>query len=96
MPIFAVHYTYSAATLADRDTHRPDHRGWLADLLADGTLLSSGPYPDGSGALLLMRADDEAAMKELLTRDPFARRELIDEVRVVEWQPVLGTFADAG
>lgn len=96
MPIFAVHYTYSAATVAGRDTHRPAHRGWLSGLLADGILLSSGPYSDGSGALLLLRAADDTAMKELLTRDPFARHELIDEVRVVEWQPVLGALADAG
>lgn len=95
MPIFAVHYTYSAATVTERDTHRPAHRGWLSDLLADDILLSSGPYPDGSGALLLLRAADETAMKELLTRDPFARRGLIDEIRVVEWQPVLGAFTDA-
>ncbi|MFI6045789.1 YciI family protein [Nocardia sp. NPDC051321] len=93
MPIFAVHYTYSEATVAGRDTHRPEHRGWLADQLAAGALLTSGPYPDGSGALILFQAEDAAALQTLLAADPFARERLIDDVRVVEWLPVLGAFA---
>ncbi|MFI9510215.1 YciI family protein [Nocardia sp. NPDC052566] len=92
MPIFAVDYTYSEATVAGRDTHRPAHRAWLAGLLEAGTLLMSGPYTDGSGALLMFQADDEAAMKALLAEDPFARENLIAEVRAVEWLPVMGPF----
>ncbi|QIS05076.1 hypothetical protein F5X71_24620 [Nocardia brasiliensis] len=93
MPIFAVHYTYSEATVPGRDTHRPEHRAWLADQLAAGALLSSGPYPDGSGALLLFQAADADALSVLLGADPFARERLIDDVRVVEWLPILGAFA---
>ncbi|WP_107658215.1 YciI family protein [Nocardia suismassiliense] len=92
MPIFAVHYTYSAATVPDRDTHRPAHRAWLAGQLDAGNLLTSGPYPDGSGALILFRAEDAGALNALLAEDPFAREKLIDDVRVVEWLPVLGAF----
>ncbi|NUP25540.1 MAG: hypothetical protein HOQ36_00085 [Nocardia sp.] len=94
MPIFAVHYTYSAATVPARDAHRPRHRTWLADRLAEGALITSGPYPDGSGALLLFRAADAAALQDLLTQDPFAQEKLIDAVRAVEWQPVFGVLAD--
>ncbi|MBF6212622.1 hypothetical protein IU433_19450 [Nocardia puris] len=93
MPIFAVHYTYSEATVAARDTHRPEHRAWLNGLVEAGTVLSTGPYPDGSGALLLFRADDAATLEELLAHDPFARENLIDAVRAVEWKPVMGAFA---
>ncbi|TCJ99058.1 YciI family protein [Nocardia alba] len=94
MPIFAVHYTYSDSTAADRATHRPEHRGWLNALVDAGTLLSSGPYPDGTGALLLFRAEDAPTLTELLTDDPFAKLDLIDAVRVVEWLPVMGAFAE--
>ncbi|WP_054814192.1 YciI family protein [Nocardia arizonensis] len=94
MPIFAVHYTYSDATVAARDTHRPDHRAWLNARIDAGLLLSSGPYPDGSGALLIFRDEDETSLEKLLTNDPFAREGLIEEVRVVEWLPVMGVFAD--
>ncbi|WP_067480563.1 YciI family protein [Nocardia amamiensis] len=95
MPIFAVHYVYSEATAAGRDTHRPEHRAWLAGLLESGTLLSSGPYPDGSGALLIFRSEDAGALKNLLTQDPFAREALIDDVRAVEWAPVFGAFTSS-
>lgn len=94
MPIFAVHYTYSDATAADRATNRPEHRGWLNALVDAGTVLSSGPYPDGSGALLLFRAEDGPSLTELLTNDPFAKLGLIAAVRVVEWLPVMGAFAE--
>lgn len=93
MPTFAVQYTYSEATASARDTHRPRHRAWLTEQLESGALVTSGPYTDGSGALLLFRADDEASLRALLGNDPFAREQLIDAVRVVEWQPVLGALA---
>ncbi|WP_228002645.1 YciI family protein [Nocardia australiensis] len=92
MPIFAVHYTYSEATVPGRDTCRPEHRAWLSGHLEAGNLLSSGPYPDGSGALLLFQAPDAAALVNTLAEDPFAREKLIDAVRAVEWLPVMGTF----
>ncbi|WP_024806145.1 YciI family protein [Nocardia sp. BMG51109] len=94
MPIFAVHYTYSEATAPGRDEHRPAHRAWLSGLVDRGVVLSSGPYPDGSGALILFRADDGAAMAKLLAEDPFAQQNLIDAQRFVEWQPVMGAFAE--
>ncbi|NKY88428.1 YciI family protein [Nocardia veterana] len=94
MPIFAVHYTYSEATAAKRDEHRPRHRAWLSDLVDQGVVLTTGPYADGSGALLLFRAEDAAAMERLLADDPFAREKLIDAVRFVEWTPVMGAFTD--
>ncbi|MBF6225532.1 hypothetical protein IU470_10485 [Nocardia abscessus] len=93
MPIFAVHYVYSEATAAGRDVHRPEHRAWLAALLESGALLSSGPYPDGSGALLIFHSEDAGQLKNLLAQDPFARENLIDDVRAVEWAPIFGAFA---
>ncbi|NEW54596.1 hypothetical protein GV794_02795 [Nocardia cyriacigeorgica] len=95
MPLFAVHYTYTADTVPGRDEHRPVHRGWLSDRLADGALLTSGPYPDGSGALLVFRADDESALQAMLAEDPFARQNLIADVRVNEWLPIFGAMSDA-
>ncbi|MGY4100658.1 YciI family protein [Nocardia sp. R16R-3T] len=94
MPIFAVHYTYSDdATVEGRNTFRPEHRAWLSGLIDAGSLLSSGRYRDGSGALLLFQVADEATIKELLLQDPFARENLIAEVRAVEWLPATGPFA---
>ncbi|MEU6561000.1 YciI family protein [Nocardia nova] len=93
MPIFAVHYTYSETTAAARDEHRPRHRAWLSDLVDQGVVLSTGPYADGSGALILFSADDAATMETLLAEDPFAQEGLITDKRFVEWTPVMGVFA---
>ena len=92
MPIFAVHYGYVSATAAGRDEHRPVHREWLASLVAAGQVLSSGPYPDGSGALIIFQSDSAEKLDALLATDPFAKAKVIDSVRAVQWQPVMGAF----
>lgn len=92
MPIFAVQYTYSEATAAARDGHRPRHRAWLSELVDRGVVLATGPYADGSGALILFRAENDAAMTELLTADPFAENDLIERKQFTEWTPVMGAF----
>jgi uncharacterized protein len=92
MSVIAVEYTYSSATVAARDEVRPDHRAWLSELVAAGTVLSTGPYADGSGALILVSAVDEDTARTLFRSDPFARAGLIDSARFTEWTPVMGAF----
>lgn len=95
MPIFAVHYVYTNATAEARLENRPEHRGWLNGLVDQGTILTSGPYPDGTGALILFQAADIETVTDLLPQDPFAKLGLIEDKRVVEWLPVMGTFSEA-
>lgn len=90
--IFAVHYTYSASTADLRDEHRPAHRAWLGALYEAGQVLASGPYPDGSGALILIQATDAAAGEALLADDPFRAAGAIDAVECTEWVQVFGPF----
>ncbi|GAB0105016.1 YciI family protein [Nocardia sp. JMUB6875] len=92
MAVFAVHYVYSDATAPARDIHRPEHRGWLNDLVAQGTVLTSGPYPDGSGALILVKADSLDAVTKLFEDDPFNREGLLTDKRIIEWLPTMGAF----
>ncbi|MDG3010915.1 hypothetical protein G4X40_12220 [Rhodococcus sp. D2-41] len=94
MPLFAVDYTYLPDKAEARDRTRPEHRGWLAEQADHGILLTVGPYPDGSGVLLIISADGADAAAAMLARDPFARDGLIGGVRVTEWKPVIGAFAD--
>lgn len=94
MPIFAVLYTYAESDAAVRDEHRPAHRAWLKDLVDQGTVLTSGPYPDGSGALILIRAQDQAAAEKLFAHDPFAQHKALHSARIVEWNPTMGAFAE--
>ncbi|MGM9473646.1 YciI family protein [Pseudarthrobacter sp. YS3] len=93
MTVFAVEYVYAADSSATRDEHRPAHRGWLAGLAEDGRLLTSGPYGDGAGALLIFKVQDEAALNDLLKQDPFAVAGTIAGIRSTEWTPVIGILA---
>lgn len=93
MAFFAVHYTYSPSTIDGRDTHRATHRAWLADLLEQKILVSSGPYTDDSGALIIVEGTDIESVKALFAQDPFAVENLIDASAVTEWKPVMGAFA---
>lgn len=93
MTVFAVEYVYAADSTATLDEQRPEHRAWLAGLAEDGRLLTSGPYGDGAGALLIFKVQDEARLNDLLTQDPFAVAGAIAGIRTTEWNPVIGLLA---
>lgn len=93
MSVFAVEYVYAAESDAGRDEVRPAHRAWLGGFLDDGRLVASGPYVDGSGALLLFTAESEAALLEDLKRDPFNVQGFVAGLRVTEWSPVTGALS---
>ena len=50
---------------------RPAHRAYLTSLLESGQLFASGPFTDGSGALIIYEADGPEAADALLHADPF-------------------------
>jgi uncharacterized protein YciI len=93
MTVFAVEYVYAADSAPARDENRPAHRAWLSGLAEDGRLLTSGPYGDGAGALLIFKAKDESELNELLKQDPFAVSGTIAGIRTTEWTPVIGILA---
>ncbi|WP_226345910.1 YciI family protein [Agilicoccus flavus] len=95
MPFFAVtyHYVDDAARL---DATRPIHREFLASLAGAGALRASGPYigVTPAAALLILTAESEQQVRDLLADDPFQQEQLVAETRVVEWNPVIGDYAD--
>ncbi|HIZ35963.1 MAG TPA: hypothetical protein H9815_09305 [Candidatus Ruania gallistercoris] len=94
MSAFAVEYTYDPDRGEDMDRIRPGHRAFLRSLLEQGRLLASGPWVgEEPGALLLVLAEDEAAVEQLLDADPFQQAGLITGRRVRGWNPVIGPFA---
>ncbi len=92
--MFVAEYTYLPSHAALRDEHRPAHRAWLLDGYEAGRVLSVGAYPDGTGALVIVRADDAGAAAELLSHDPFARAGAIGGTRLREWNCLYGPFTD--
>jgi uncharacterized protein YciI len=91
--VFAVQYFYSAE--ADQLAEiRPIHREWLTQLLADGSLLASGPLVDFPGALLIFKAASLEELSHLLDHDPFDIAGFIGERTVSEWNPIFGPFSE--
>ncbi len=94
MSIFAVEYVYDPDQEGLRAEHRPEHRAWLEGLVEQGRVLASGPFADGSGALLVFSSETESHLNELVGQDPFAREGVISAVKTTAWNPVIGVFKD--
>ncbi|THJ67740.1 hypothetical protein E8P82_02570 [Arthrobacter echini] len=94
MSIFAVEYVYDPEQEDLRAEHRPEHRGWLEQLVEQGVVLASGPFVDGSGALLVVASGSEAELNSVLAQDPFAREGVISAVKTAAWNPIIGVFKD--
>ena len=57
-------------------------------------MLIAGPYPDGTGALIIIRATDLGAAEAFLANDPFQAHQAVDAVRIDEWTQVFGPFPE--
>lgn len=93
MPLFAVTYRYEAEQTEDREANKPAHRAWLSARVEDGSVRTVGPFLDGSGALLVVESDDDAAARALVNADPHCVRGFVSEITVREWMPVFGALA---
>ncbi|ORM23943.1 YciI family protein [Williamsia sp. 1135] len=94
MSTYLVTYTFSPGTASVRDETRATHRTWLKALLDDGVLKASGPYTDGSGALLIFNAPDVDSLSTILAGDPYVPVAAIDATTITEWTPVFGPVTD--
>ncbi len=52
----------------------PDHVAYMDRLHEQGVLIAAGPFHDGSGGLILIEADSEAAATAVAEADPFISR----------------------
>lgn len=92
MKTFAVTYAYSASP-EELTAVRPEHRAWLAEQFASGSLLASGPMVDMPTALLIWRSESLESLSHLLDQDPFDIAGLIGERTIAEWNPVFGPWS---
>ncbi|GAB3569527.1 YciI family protein [Spelaeicoccus albus] len=95
MSVFLVLYTYGADD-ATRMEVRPKHRAWLSTQQETGALLAAGAYSDDkpAGAGLVIEAESEDAVRELLTHDPYRAAGVIDNTEIRQWGLVLGTWTE--
>ena len=93
MPIFVVTYRYEAAHAEQREVNKPAHREWLEARVAEGSIVTVGPFEDGSGALLLVEATDDEEARSLVQQDPHCLRGMVPDITVRRWLPVFGAFS---
>lgn len=63
-----------------------EHAAFIDRLVADGRIALGGPLPDEGGALLVVRAADERAVRELLATDPWYVRGVLRLDAVKRWE----------
>ena len=81
-----IEYLQDAATV---ERLRPEHRAYLASLKQKGQLAASGPFADGSGALIVYEAASPAAAEELLKSDPFHKHGVFLRWQIRPWNTVI-------
>lgn len=95
MKFFAFTYTYGDDTQLVDET-RPAHREFIASQLALGRIVGSGPYVDGSQALIIIQLPESASLADatgIMDKDPYVAAGALKARDVHEWNPVSNIFA---
>ena len=76
--------------------HVIPHVNYLRSLIEAGKIRASGPVT-GLGkraGFIIVTADNREEVERLVAADPFAVENLIDDLTILEWDPMFGAFAD--
>jgi uncharacterized protein len=71
--IFVIEATYAPDAAETRPAHRAEHVARLAALREAGVVIEAGAFEDLSGSLVLVRAADAAAVRDLAVADVYVR-----------------------
>ena len=86
--LFALICTDKANSLEIRQQSRPDHLKFLESL--GSSLKAAGPFTDDdgkpTGSLVIIEAQNRAAISEIAARDPYAVAGLFASVEVKPWK----------
>ena len=69
-----------------------EHRTYLRELKAEGTLIASGPMDPRTGGAILVRVPDDNAQQNLTDvrdEDPFYKKNVAN-YELIPWNPVIG------
>jgi uncharacterized protein YciI len=69
---------------------RPTHRAYLRTLLESGKLFATGPFEDGSGALIVYEAENLEEATQILKADPFHAAGVFLRWQIKAWKVVMG------
>jgi uncharacterized protein YciI len=86
--LFLLTYGYNDTDL--RAQRRDDHLAHLNKLHEDGSLVAAGPYEDGTGGAILLKADDQPAAEALVAADPFTQANVTKDRYLRPWKVTVG------
>jgi uncharacterized protein YciI len=72
-----------------RPTVRPRHLAYVGQVAKSGKMLIGGPFTDGSGSLIIVDMENEAAAREFASGDPYIREGVFERVEVKPFRKVL-------
>ncbi|MGH9249535.1 MAG: YciI family protein [Acidimicrobiales bacterium] len=58
-------------------------------LHAEGRLVTSGPFADDTGALLVYRVESRDQLDDVLDADPYTAADVVTRVGIREWVPII-------
>ncbi|WP_435193585.1 YciI family protein [Streptomyces sp. NRRL F-5630] len=72
------------------------HVEWVRARIADGTIIASGPSvgTEIRQGWLIMSAETEQELRETLATDPFWENGIVENLLIVEWDPIFGRLDD--
>jgi uncharacterized protein YciI len=72
-----------------RPTVRPAHLENLKPLVEQGRVIIGGPFTDGSGSLMVIDFESEAAAQEFARNDPYTKQGVFARVEVKPFRQVV-------
>lgn len=90
--LFAAVLTYGPNIVERRAPYREAHLAHLRNLHAAGKVVLAGAWNNPiDGGLIVFRAGSQEEVEALLREDPYAKAGLFEDVRVREWNVVIGS-----
>jgi uncharacterized protein YciI len=62
-----------------------DHARFMDSLFEAGTVRLGGPFADGSGSMVILKAESPEAARAIFREDPWARQDVLVASEVKEW-----------
>lgn len=87
MSHFVLEYRY-----ADQDARarvRPDHLAYINRMHEQGRVVLAGAMADGLGGMVVIRADDEEAARQVVRDDPYTAAGVSADATLREWNVVV-------
>ncbi len=63
-----------------------EHAAFMDRLFENGTVIMGGPFTDGTGALVLVEAEEENEVRTLFADDPFVVNDIFALSSLKQWQ----------